>query len=82
MFTITKKSIEWGGRTLTLETGRIARQADASVLVTYGDTSVLCTVVAAKSVKPDMDFFPRRPSDGKRDSDVTSDRPSDPSAVC
>jgi polyribonucleotide nucleotidyltransferase len=58
MFTITKKSIEWGGRTLTLETGRIARQADASVLVTYGDTSVLCTVVAAKSVKPDMDFFP------------------------
>ncbi len=58
MFTVTKKSMEWGGRTLTIETGRIARQADAAVLVTYGETSVLCTVCAAKSVKPDMDFFP------------------------
>jgi len=58
MFNITRKSIEWGGKTLTLETGRIARQADGAVLATYGNTSVLCTVVAAKSAKPDVDFFP------------------------
>lgn len=58
MFEITKKSMEWGGRTLTLETGRLARQSDGAVLVTYGDTMVLCTVCAAKSPKPDIDFFP------------------------
>jgi len=58
MFTITKKSIEWGGRVLTLETGRIARQADGAVLATYGNTVVLCTVVAKKEAKPDVDFFP------------------------
>jgi polyribonucleotide nucleotidyltransferase len=58
MFTITKKSMEWGGRTLTLETGRIARQADGAVLVTYGETVVLCAVTAAKAAKPDIDFFP------------------------
>lgn len=58
MFNVTKKSIEWGGRTLTLETGRIARQADGAVLATYGNTVVLCTVVAAKKPKPDVDFFP------------------------
>ncbi len=58
MFNIVKKSIIWGGKTLTLETGRIARQADGAVLATYGNTSVLCTVVAAKSAKPDVDFFP------------------------
>ncbi len=58
MFNVTKKSIEWGGRTLTLETGKIARQADGAVLATYGNTVVLCTVVAAKSVKNDVDFFP------------------------
>ena len=58
MFNITKKSMEWGGRTLTLETGRIARQADGAVLVTYGDTVVLCAVTAAKAPKPDIDFFP------------------------
>lgn len=58
MFNITKKSIEWGGRTLTLETGRIARQADGAVLATYGNTVVLCTVVSAKVAKPDVDFFP------------------------
>jgi polyribonucleotide nucleotidyltransferase len=58
MFNITKKSIEWGGRTLTMETGRIARQADGAVLVTYGNTVVLCTVVGAKKAKPDVDFFP------------------------
>ncbi|MEX6632643.1 polyribonucleotide nucleotidyltransferase [Hyphococcus lacteus] len=58
MFNITKKSIEWGGRTLTLETGRIARQADGAVLATYGDTSVLCAVTAAKEANPNFDFFP------------------------
>ncbi len=58
MFNITKKSIEWGGRVLTLETGRIARQADGAVLATYGNTAVLCTVVAQKTPKPDIDFFP------------------------
>ena len=58
MFNITKKSIEWGGRTLTLETGRIARQADGAVLATYGDTSVLAAVTAAKQPNPNFDFFP------------------------
>jgi polyribonucleotide nucleotidyltransferase len=58
MFKTVKKEIEWGGRTLTLETGRIARQADGAVMVTYGETSVLCTVCSAKQPKPDLDFFP------------------------
>jgi polyribonucleotide nucleotidyltransferase len=58
MFDIFRKEIEWGGRKLVLETGRIARQADGAVLVTYGETSVLCTVVAQKTVKPGVDFFP------------------------
>ncbi|MEK7264515.1 MAG: polyribonucleotide nucleotidyltransferase [Pseudomonadota bacterium] len=58
MFNITRKSMEWGGRTLTLETGRIARQADGAVLATYGDTSVLATVVGAKQPDPKFDFFP------------------------
>ena len=50
--------IEWGGRPLTFETGHIARQADGSVIVTYGETSVMCNVVSAKAPKPGMDFFP------------------------
>src|SRR3954468_2886078 len=58
MFNIKKKTIDWAGRKLTLETGRIARQADAAVLATYGETTVLATVVAAKSPKPGIDFFP------------------------
>jgi polyribonucleotide nucleotidyltransferase len=58
MFDIKKVSIELGGKTLTLETGRIARQADAAVLATYGETVVLCAVTAAKSVKEGQDFFP------------------------
>jgi polyribonucleotide nucleotidyltransferase len=58
MFNITKKSMEWGGRTLTLETGRIARQADGAVLATYGDTTVLAAVVGAKQPDPRFDFFP------------------------
>ena len=58
MFDIKRKTIEWGGRTLTLETGRMARQADGSVLATYGETMVLATAVYAKSAKPGQDFFP------------------------
>ncbi|MBB4211279.1 polyribonucleotide nucleotidyltransferase [Rhodothalassium salexigens DSM 2132] len=58
MFDIYRKTLEWGGRTLTIETGHIARQADGAVLATYGETAVLCTVCAARSVKPGQDFFP------------------------
>jgi polyribonucleotide nucleotidyltransferase len=58
MFDIKRKSIEWGGRRLTLETGRIARQADGAVLATYGETTVLATVVFDKQPKPGLDFFP------------------------
>jgi polyribonucleotide nucleotidyltransferase len=58
MFDIKRKTIEWGGRALTLETGRMARQADGSVLATYGETMVLATAVFAKSAKPGQDFFP------------------------
>src|SRR5579864_9229983 len=58
MFDIKRKSIEWGGRRLTLETGRMARQADGAVLATYGETMVLATAVYAKSAKAGQDFFP------------------------
>ncbi len=58
MFDIQTETIEWAGRTLTLETGRMARQADGAVLATYGETTVLATAVAQKEVKPGMDFFP------------------------
>ncbi len=58
MFDIYTKEIEWGGRTLKLETGRVARQADGAVMATYGDTVVLCTAVGQKSPKPGIDFFP------------------------
>mgnify|MGYP001793333986 FL=1 len=58
MFDIHKQEIEWGGRKLTLETGRIARQANGAVLATYGDTVVLCTAVGESSPRPGMDFFP------------------------
>ncbi|MEW5421651.1 polyribonucleotide nucleotidyltransferase [Amorphus sp. 3PC139-8] len=58
MFEIYKETIEWGGRPLTLETGRIARQADGAVLATYGETTVLATVVSEKEPKPGFDFFP------------------------
>ncbi|OYU47905.1 MAG: polyribonucleotide nucleotidyltransferase [Rhizobiales bacterium PAR1] len=58
MFDVQRKSIEWAGRTLTLETGRIARQADGAVLASYGETTVLATVVSAKEPKPGVDFFP------------------------
>ncbi|MBL4841765.1 MAG: polyribonucleotide nucleotidyltransferase [Thalassospira sp.] len=58
MFDIKRKTIEWGGKTLTLETGRMARQADGAVLATYGETVVLATAVYAKSAKPGQGFFP------------------------
>jgi polyribonucleotide nucleotidyltransferase len=58
MFDIHRVEIEWGGRKLMLETGRMARQADAAVYAQYGETSVLATVVAAKAPKPGVDFFP------------------------
>ncbi|WP_420142388.1 polyribonucleotide nucleotidyltransferase [Sphingomonas sp.] len=58
MFDIKKTEIEWGGKTLTLETGRVARQADGAVLATMGETVVLCAVTAAKTVKDGQDFFP------------------------
>ena len=58
MFNVVRKSIEWGHDTLTLETGKIARQADGAVLATYGETSVLATVVFEKKAKPGQDFFP------------------------
>jgi polyribonucleotide nucleotidyltransferase len=51
-------SLEWAGRTLTIETGHVARQADGAVMVTYGDTKLLATAVYAKSAKPGQDFFP------------------------
>ncbi len=58
MFNIIREEIEWGGRTLVLETGRIARQADGAVLATYGETVVLAAAVGAHSAKPGIDFFP------------------------
>ena len=58
MFDKQTVSLEWAGRTLTIETGRVARQADGAVLVTYGDTTVLATAVFRKEAKPGQDFFP------------------------
>ena len=58
MFNVVKKSIEWGHDTLTLETGKIARQADATVVATYGETSVMAAVVYEKKPKVGFDFFP------------------------
>ena len=58
MFEIYREEVEWGGRTLKLETGRIARQADSAVLAQYGETSVLATVVGEREADPSKDFFP------------------------
>ena len=58
MFQEFRKEIEWGGRPLVLESGKIARQADGAVMVTYGETKVLCTVVSEKTSKPGLDFLP------------------------
>jgi polyribonucleotide nucleotidyltransferase len=58
MFEIHREELDWGGRKLVLETGHMARQADGAVVATYGDTSVLATVVAAKEPRPGIDFLP------------------------
>ncbi len=58
MFNYFRRELDWGGRKLILETGKIARQADGAVLARYGDTIVLCTAVGAKQPKPGQDFFP------------------------
>ena len=58
MFEVFKKDIEWGGKTLSLETGKVARQADGAIMATLGETTVLCTAVAASSPRPGQDFFP------------------------
>src|SRR5450631_2662153 len=58
MFDVQREELNWCGRKLTLETGRVARQADAAVLATWGETTVLATVIAAKEPKPAQDFFP------------------------
>jgi len=58
MFQVHRKELMWGGRKLVLETGKIARQAHGAVMCTYGETTVLCTVVAEKQPKPGLDFFP------------------------
>ncbi|HWA81215.1 MAG TPA: polyribonucleotide nucleotidyltransferase [Acetobacteraceae bacterium] len=58
MFNYFRKELDWGGRKLILETGKIARQADGAVVVHYGETVVLCTAVGVKAPKPGQDFFP------------------------
>src|SRR5919202_4062355 len=58
MFDLQREELEWGGRTLTLETGKLARQADGAVLARYGDTEVLATVVGEREARPGIDFFP------------------------
>src|SRR5487761_2478913 len=58
MFNYFRKELDWGGRKLVLETGKIARQADGAVLARYGDTIVLCTAVGVKTAKPGQDFLP------------------------
>jgi polyribonucleotide nucleotidyltransferase len=58
MFNIVRKEIDWAGRKLILETGQIARQADGAVMITYGETVILCTAVAQKKAKAGVDFFP------------------------
>jgi len=58
MFKIHKEEIELGGKKLTLETGKIARQADGAIIATCGETVVISTVVGAKNINPDTDYFP------------------------
>ena len=58
MFNYFRKELDWGGRKLVLETGKIARQADGAVMISYGETIILCTAVGVKTAKPGQDFFP------------------------
>jgi polyribonucleotide nucleotidyltransferase len=93
MFKEVKKSMQWGEDTLTLETGKVARQADGSVIATLGETSVMANVTFAKEPKEGQGFFPLtvhyqekyyaagKVPDRERDPDRAPDRPSDPSAL-
>ena len=58
MFKVIREELDWGGRKLVLETGKVARQADGAVVATYGETVVLAAAVGARSPKPGIDFFP------------------------
>ncbi len=58
MFTVHRRELMWAGRKLVIESGKIARQADGAVMVTYGETTVLCTAVAQKTPRVGIDFFP------------------------
>ena len=58
MFKVHKKEIEVAGKKISLETGKVARQADGAIIATCGETVILATVVGAKKVNPDMDYFP------------------------
>ena len=58
MFNYFRKELDWGGRKLVLETGKIARQADGAVMISYGETIILCTAVGVRTAKPGQDFFP------------------------
>ena len=58
MFDIDVEEIQWGGQTLRMETGRVARQADGAIMLSIGETTVLATAVAARAEKPGIDFFP------------------------
>src|SRR6266702_3655197 len=89
MFNIHRVQLDWGGRQLTLETGRLARQADGAVFASYGDTTVIATVVAAKQPKEGIDFLPLTcnyqekyyAADRKRDPGLAFDRPSGAAVV-
>ena len=58
MFKVVKKEIELAGKKLILETGKVARQADGAIIASLGETVVLATVVGAKKINPDVDYFP------------------------
>ena len=58
MLNVHRKELDWGGRRLVLETGKVARQAGGAVMATLGETTVLCTAVAAPSAREGIDFFP------------------------
>ena len=58
MFKNFKEEIDFGGKKIILETGKIARQADGAIIATYGETVVIATVVGAKKVNPEIDYFP------------------------
>jgi polyribonucleotide nucleotidyltransferase len=78
MFNPVRKTFQYGGQTVTLETGKIARQATGAVVVTMGDTQILATVVGRKTVSPGADFFPltvnyqERPTRSARSRAVSS----------